>query len=196
MDCHDLLSQVSQWRIGREKPFIVILVNFVILSLWRSIHKFKACLKILWIFRYALQGANRNKKFQTFVIRTLSFWVSETSEKSTPLLSFWAFARKRKIHKNLKYTLNLWILHFATQSSVWQGFCHLERSKKSINSVVRSPCSVWILHFLATAQNSKFKILFEFLHKIGVNLGQIHATLRFDNVGLKPNQALSFISTR
>jgi len=58
-----------------------------------------------------------------------------------------------------------------------------------------APCKP-ILHFLATAQNSKFKILLEFLHKIGVNLGQIHATLRFDNAGLNPNQALGFISAQ
>ena len=47
-----------------------------------------------------------------------------------------------------------------------------------------APCKP-ILHFLATAQNSKFKILLEFLHKIGVNLGQIHTVFCFDTIECK-----------
>ena len=37
-------------------------------------------------------------------------------------LSFWALAKNPK--KFSRYALNLWILHFATQSSVWQNPCH------------------------------------------------------------------------
>ena len=62
--------------------------------------------------------------------RILSFWAERVStkrpsdlqgvaaaKKSTykdgKALSFWAFDRKRKIQRNLKHTLNLWILRYA-----------------------------------------------------------------------------------
>ena len=56
MDCHEFArSRFANSRNDKTLAILTCLCHtllfLVILSLWRSIHKFKVCYKFLWIFR-------------------------------------------------------------------------------------------------------------------------------------------------
>ena len=98
MDCHEF----ARLRFANSRNDKIL----VILSLWRSIHKIKAYLKFLWIFRFVLTHSAQNDK-GLFVI--LSF----RKKAKYPLVKphLWLFRKSQSLHYLLEIVLFYALIH-------------------------------------------------------------------------------------
>ena len=106
LNCHFELSLESEKSIRILKYALNLwILHFATQSsVWQNL---ELCVKFTWIFSSKMlffRGLPR-KFLQNLLAMTANFVILSVSEKSIRIL---------------KYALNLWILHFATQSSVWQ----------------------------------------------------------------------------